>query len=131
LQAQGASPLLNYRYTGADVTTRFFDNIFRLYFEYAIRSNETIFPDDQIAYGTVTEIEALLLDKPNISALARYDTLEHRNSTGDSSIERFTWGLSTTALGGSLFMVNHEHWRFSTAGVEDVDVLGVRWVATF
>lgn len=131
LQSQGALPLLNYRYTGADVTSRFFDNMIRLYFEYAIRTNETIFPEDQIAYGTVTEVEALLLDKPNISALARYDTLEHRNQSGGTSIERFTWGLSTTAFGGSLFMVNHEHWHFSTAGRDDVDVLGVRWVATF
>ncbi len=123
-------PELNYFLSGADATARFCDNDIRLYFEYAIRRNDSNFNRGQIAYGIVSEIEALLFAKPNLSALARYDTLEHRDSFGEGSIARFTWGLSTTLIGGSLFMVNHEHWNFPT-GENDVDVLGVRWVATF
>jgi mono/diheme cytochrome c family protein len=121
---------LNYHLAGGDVTARFLDNQVRLYFEYAIRRNDTNFDRGQIAYGTISELEVLLLSTPNLSALARYDTLEHRDFFGDSSIDRFTWGLSSTVLGGSLLIVNHEHWRFSD-GQNDVDVLGCRWVAAF
>ena len=122
---------LNYHFAGADATARFCDDQIRIYFEYALRRNDTRFPVRQIAYGTVTELEVLLLSDPNVSALARYDTLEHRDFAGQTSIERFTWGLSTTAIAGSLLIVNHEHWNFPADVSPDVDVLGIRWVATF
>ena len=127
MQDEG-SPALHYKFAGADVTGRLLDDQVRIYFEYAIRDNDTNL-EDEIAYGIVSEIEILLCEQPNLNALFRYDTLEHRKFVGDTSIERFTWGLSTTAIGGSLLIVNHERWNFPFD--EDVDVLGVRWVATF
>ncbi len=124
-------PAANYKLAGADATARFCDNQVRLYFEYAMRRNDTIFPRRQIAHGIVSELEVSLLSEPNLKALLRYDTLKHRDFNGESSIHRFTWGLSTTLIGGSLFIINHEHWNFPTATSEDVDVFGFRWVATF
>jgi hypothetical protein len=121
---------LDYQLAGADATARFLDNDVRVYFEYAIRRNDTSFSIEQVAYGIVSELEVLLLTDPNISALARYDTLEFRDFFGKESIERVTWGVSTTAFGGSLLMMNHEVWNFPT-GEKDVNLLGLRWVATF
>lgn len=129
LEDEGGTPL-NYHLAGADATARLFDNTTRLYFEYAMRRNDSIFGQRQISYGIVSELEVLLLERPNLSALVRYDTLEHRDFFGASSIERFTWGFSTTAAWGTLIL-NHEHWNFPTDAFKDVDVLGVRWVATF
>ena len=68
--------------------------------EYAIRRNDTVFAVENISYGTVSEMEILLWSDPNISAVARYDNLEHRDMNLDASIARFTWGVNTTALGG-------------------------------
>lgn len=129
MEDEGSDPL-NYHLAGADATARFCDDDVRLYFEYAIRRNDTIFGQRQISYGIVSELEVLLCERPNLSFLARYDTLEHRDFFGESSVERFTWGFSTT-LAGSLLIINHEYWNFPTDEFEDVDVLGVRWVATF
>ena len=130
LQEDGSLPL-NYHLAGADATARFCDDQIRLYFEYALRRNDSVFPQRQLAYGIVSELELLLLKEPNLSAVFRYDTLEHRDFFGETSIERFTWGVSTTVIGGSLLMVNHEHWNFPTDENDDVDILGVRWVTTF
>ena len=124
------SAILNYHLAGADATARFWDDEVRLYFEYALRRNDSVFGRRQISYGIVSELEVLLLERPNISALFRYDTLEHRDFFGDTSIERFTWGVSTPLAGG-LLIANHEHWNFPTDEIPDVDVLGIRWVATF
>jgi hypothetical protein len=38
--------------------------------------------------------------------------------------------LNWTLPGGSLLMVNHEHW-FLPGNFRDIDVLGVRWAAAF
>jgi hypothetical protein len=121
---------LGYNLAGADVTGHLFDDLLRLYIEYAIRRNDSNFDDGQLTYGMVYEAEILLCSEPNLSALLRYDTLEHRDFFGDESIARFTWGLSTTSVAGSLFIVNHEHWNFD-ADQPDVDVLGCRWVVAF
>lgn len=129
LEDEGAAEL-NYHLAGADATARLWRDDVRLYFEYALRRNDSIFGQRQISYGTVSEVEVLLLDRPNISALFRYDTLEHRDFFGETSIERFTWGISSPVAGG-LLIANHEHWNFPTDNVADVDVLGIRWVATF
>ncbi|MCA9148881.1 MAG: hypothetical protein KDA92_06275 [Planctomycetales bacterium] len=130
MQDDGAPVKRFYNFAGGDVTGRFFDNLIRTYFEYAIRKNDSPFPNDQMVYGTVTEIEALLLGEPNLSLLGRYDTMEFRDNFGKDSIARFTWGLSTTSIGGSLLMFNHERWYFPTPD-NDVDVVGVRWVTAF
>ena len=124
------SPILNFNLTGADVTARFFDDQLRFNFEYAIRRNDSVFGQRQIAYGTVTEIDALLVADPNIRMLARYDTIEHRDFFGSQGIRRFTWGFSTASIGGSTLIINHEHWRFSGSD-PDTDLVGIRWVSVF
>ncbi|MCA9212887.1 MAG: hypothetical protein KDB27_07480 [Planctomycetales bacterium] len=131
MQDDGAVDKRNYRLAGGDVTGRFLENQLRTYFEYAIRQNDSPFPDDQIVFGTVTEVEALLLDKPNLSLLGRYDTTEYRDGFGHDSVSRFTWGLSTTSIAGSLLMLNHERWHILSPDSEDVDVIGIRWVTAF
>jgi hypothetical protein len=115
-----------YKIAGADATFR--HEWLRAYFEYAIRENDTFLPGrESYAYGIVAEIEAKLFD--NYSLIVRYDTLEHRDvNLGESSLERFTYGLNTSLPGGSWIGINHEHWMFQNS---DVDVLGVRWTATF
>ena len=129
MQDEG-SPNLSYHLSGADATARFFDDQLRLYFEYAIRRNDSNFGTRQISYGTITELDALLLEHPNLRMLVRYDTLEHRDFFGSQGIRRFTWGASTTVLAGSTLIINHEHWRFSNFD-RDTDVLGFRWVTVF
>lgn len=121
---------LSYHLSGVDSTLALLDNQIRMYFEYALRRNDSLFGVRQIAYGTVTEIDALLWEDPNLRMLVRYDTLEHRDFRGSEGIRRFTWGVSTTVLGGSTLILNHEHWRFSDRG-PDTDLLGIRWLAVF
>ena len=129
LQDEGA-PRLNFNLTGADFTGRFLDDQLRFYFEYAIRRNDSIFGQRQLAYGTVSELNALLFAKPNIRMLARYDTIEHQDFFGNQAIRRFTWGFSTASFGGSTLIINHEHWRFSDSE-PNTDLLGIRWVTVF
>ncbi|MDG2223430.1 MAG: hypothetical protein P8L85_18755 [Rubripirellula sp.] len=129
MQDEGANPL-NFHLTGIDSTLRLLDDQIRLHCEYAIRRNDSNFPIRQIAYGTVSELNVLLCEDPNLRFLCRYDTLEHRDFNGSAGIRRFTWGVSSNAFAGSRLMVNHEHWRFSGAS-PDTDLLAIRWVATF
>ena len=125
--AMDQTPAVPYKLAGADATLRIHDAL-RLYFEYAIREGDSFLPGrHDYVYGIVAEIEAQLLER--VSLLVRYDTLEHRDTAfGESSLERFTYGINTTLPGGSWIALNHEHWMFPTS---DVDVLGVRWTATF
>lgn len=129
MQNEG-SPVLNYHLSGFDGTINICENLIRGYFEYAIRRNDSLFGARQISYGTTTELDALLLENPNLRLVFRYDTLENRDFQGEEGIRRFTWGLSTTVLGGSKLMINHEHWRFSDRG-PNTDLLGLRWLAVF
>jgi hypothetical protein len=74
-----------------------------------------------------------------INFLARYDS-QSRSSlatvpesdlpTGNFTVRRFTYGINWTLPGGSLLMVNHEHWMMPHE-LHNVDVLGVRWAVTF
>ena len=125
----GAAPL-SYHLAGGDVTARVEDHL-RFYFEYAIRQEDAGFfvGRENIAYGTVYEAELRLCDTPRVGLLARYDTLVHHDVLGDSSLERFTWGLNFSLPGGSLLLINHEHWIFADSG--DVDVRGLRWRSVF
>jgi hypothetical protein len=129
LQDEGA-PLQAYSLAGGDVSYRHGD-MFRAYYEYAIREEESFpFPDaESIAYGNLIEAEVLLLEKPKISFLARYDTLEHRGRLGDMTTERFTYGLNWVLPGGSLLVLNHEHWIYDVRST--ANVFGLRWTVAF
>jgi cytochrome c-type biogenesis protein CcmE len=129
MQRDVTSPDLNYHFAGGDVVVRY-EDIVRVYYEYAIRRNDSPFGRGEIVYGNVFEGELLLLSHPKISLLARYDNLAHHDFAGELEIERFTWGINTVLPGGSFLSVNHERWNFPRPE-PDVDVIGLRWVATF
>ncbi len=124
-------PAATYHLAGGDVTWRFQDH-FRLYFEYAMRRDDSIFVAgaENQTDGIVVESEVRLLQHPNVGFLTRYDTLEHRHSFfGDSTAKRFTYGLGITFSEGSVLLLNHEHWMLNDGS--DADVLGVRWTSVF
>jgi mono/diheme cytochrome c family protein len=129
LQDQGA-PVQNYSLAGGDVTYR--DGEFlRTYYEYAIRDEDS-FPSpnsESLAFGNLIESEVLLYDKPKISFLARYDTLDHRGALGNDNTERFTYGLNWVLPGGSLLIVDHERWKFDDAW--HANILAMRWTVAF
>ena len=129
LQDDGA-PLQTYSLAGGDATYRH-GEYFRTYYEYAIREEDSFpFPNSEsIAYGNLIESEILLLKDPKISFLARYDTLEHRGALGHKSTERFTYGLNWLLPGGSLLILNHEHWIYDDRS--PANIFGLRWTATF
>ncbi len=129
LQEQGA-PLQNYSLAGGDVSYRH-GEFFRTYYEYAIRQEDSFpFPNSEsIAYGNLIESEILLLKKPKISFLARYDTLEHRGALGNNSTERFTYGLNWVLRGGSLLILDHEHWIFNDTTRSNI--FAMRWTVAF
>jgi hypothetical protein len=118
---------------GADLTAQFGDAL-RLYFEYALRNGGQTLPlvGDNIAYGVVCEAEVRLLRDPRLSLVARYDNLIQKGYLifPDTAVDRYTWGLNLTLPGGSLLMLNHEHWEF-TGDRSDADVLALKWVASF
>ena len=126
------NPQINYRLSGVDAVLRVKDKI-RFYFEYAIRTEDSIFVPGQQdhTYGIVTECEFDIPCTKNLSFLLRYDTLELRDAFfafPDLTQERGTWGLTKMLPGGSLLMFNHEHWLLAP---DDVDVIGIRWSTTF
>jgi hypothetical protein len=129
LQDQGA-PLQSYSLAGGDVSYRH-GEFFRMYYEYAIRQEDSLpSPNSEsLAFGNLIESEALLFKKPQISFLARYDTLEHRGALGDDSTERFTYGLNWVLPGGSLLIVDHEHWKFDDTW--HANILAMRWTVAF
>ncbi|MBA3484241.1 MAG: hypothetical protein H0T51_20760 [Pirellulales bacterium] len=61
--------------------------------------------------------------------MARYDTLEHRGTFGDLSTERFTYGVNWVLRGGSLAILNHEHWIFDDG--THANIFGMRWTVAF
>lgn len=126
------APQLDYQLASADATWRYEDRL-RAYFEYAIRSDDSVFVAGgrNHTYGIVIETEYYLPHDSPLSLLARYDTLEHRDASfGDTSTNRFTWGVNYRLPGGSLLMVNHEHWMIESQP-DDMDLVGVRWAATY
>ena len=142
-----ASPVdsgLAYLIFGADVTARYKD-LLRVQAEFAQRNSDRVVAlpgvlvDRESLGGGYVECELLVSRRYKISALVRYDE-QVRNAllpppgssltTGDFSVSRFTYGLNWTLPGGSLLMVNHEYWHLPK-GLQDVNVVGVRWAATF
>jgi len=127
LQPDG-SPLRNYKLSGGDVTFRY-EDLLRVFYEYAIRVEDPFPGGETIIYGNVIEAELNLLDCPNINLLARYDTLQHHGSFGDMFTERITSGINYTLRGGSLLIVNHEHWIYDDSS--HANIMGVRWSVAF
>lgn len=130
---------LGYRVLGADAAFRVTDE-FRLQAEYAIRTTDQQFgaaSGDEEVRGWNIEAELRLWNQPKLWAVVRYDTLDR---TGDfspptgqlvnSQIDRITWGFNVGMPGGSLLLINHEHWMFAN-DADSVNVIGVRWVGTF
>lgn len=135
---------LTYLIFGADITARYRD-LLRIQAEFAQRNSDRVVElpgvlvDRESVRGGYVEGELLICRRYKISALVRYDEqvrtallppAESSLSTGDFCVSRFTYGLNWTLPGGSLLMVNHEYWRLPK-GLQDVNVVGVRWAATF
>ena len=129
---------IHYRLYGFDVTARFKDRL-RLYAEYAMRNTSVKAPPtgrDAMVYGLVCEGEVTILKKPRLGLLGRYDKLAFRDplfpipSDPDFDVERATWGINLTLPGGSLLILNHEHWILPNPD-DEIDVVGFRWVGTF
>ncbi len=94
--------------------------------------------DDQIT-GLTVEGELRLLERPRTSLVGRYDMFDRRGdllpagsslSDPDFDVHRATWGFTITLPGGILLLLNHEHW-FMPDELDDVDVIGARWVGMF
>ena len=131
--SEGA-PRREYQLADGDFTAKY-EDLLRFYFEYAIRREEslTVPGGRNIAYGYVAEGELWLSRCLPLDLLVRYDTLEHRPAFfvfPDNLIERLTWGINWTLAGGSLLMLNHEHW-YDASPADDIDVVAVRWAAAF
>ncbi len=128
LQASG-NPTTNYQLEGGDVTLRYRDYI-RGYFEYARRVEDTTPTLESTFSGHVVEVEGLLWRNPKISMLVRYDNIMNPVLYGGATIERFTWGPNITLPGGSLLIINHEHWMHDDP-LQNEDIVGGRWVVSF
>lgn len=133
---------LYYWIYGADATYRY-EDILRLQFEYAQRDTDRFVDLPNQAFtrervgGSYVEGELLLSRKYKISFINRYD-MQVRHSiiptgdmpTGSFNVSRYTYGLNYVLPGGSLLMFNVERW-FLPSPLKNIDVLGLRWAATF
>ncbi len=106
-----------------------FEDLFRIYLEYAYRTQDTGGPINQMSKGYVAEFELYLIDDPGISLLTRYDTLDS-NFVFDWEVRRFTWGINTALPGGSMLLVHHEHWDNNLSNGQP-DLIGLRWTCAF
>tara|TARA_R110001592_G_scaffold158627_1_gene389796 strand:- start:374 stop:793 length:420 start_codon:yes stop_codon:yes gene_type:complete len=119
---------VRYQLFGWDAIVRPNDKL-RFYFEYAQRQDLALTASelDEFTSGYVAETEYRLWEP--LSFVARLDNLERRLTGGDEEIDRVTWGFNVATPGGSLLLLNHEHWILPDNS--DIDVIGVRWTATF
>ena len=135
---------LTYMVFGADITARYKDRV-RVQFEFAQRNTDRVVAlpgmefNREAVGGGYLEGELLLSRKHKISAIARYDDQFRQAllpppgsplATGNFTVSRLTYGFNYTLPGGSLLMLNHEHWYLPN-GLKDMNVLGLRWAATF
>ncbi|HQU41188.1 MAG TPA: hypothetical protein PK867_00190, partial [Pirellulales bacterium] len=141
--ASPTNQVLNYLIFGADATFRWKDRL-RVQFEYAQRNSGRVGTVPANIFtervgGLYLEGELLVSRHWNMSLLARYDSQSTQSllpppgstlTTGSFTVQRFTYGVNWTLPGGSLLMVNEEHW-FLPHSLGSVDILGVRWAVTF
>lgn len=137
------SPALSYLIFGADATFRWKDRL-RVQFEYAQRNSGRVGTAPANVFtervgGMYLEGELLVSRHWNMSLLARYDSQSTQSllpppgsvlASGDFTVRRFTYGVNFTLPGGSLLMINNENWLLPR-GLGNIDILGVRWAATF
>ncbi len=134
---------LDYLIFGADAVFRWKD-VLRVQFEYAQRNSQRIGAVPSSVFtervgGFYLEGELLISRHWNLSLLARYDEQSTQSllppvgsplTNGTFLVQRFTYGVNWTLPGGSLLMVNNEHWVLPQ-NLGSINVLGVRWAATF
>lgn len=139
-----ANPPMNYNLFGVDALFRY-EDLLRIQFEYAERDTDRFGAIPAPAFfrerigGSYLEGELLLSREWKLSLYGRYDN-QLRSSllpppgslltTGNFNVERVTYGLNWSLPGGSLLMFNLEHW-YLPAGLNSINVAGVRWAATF
>lgn len=135
---------LNYRIYGVDLTARFRD-LLQFQFDYAKRKNDQLvflennLRDDEEVDGMSILGEMRILPENDVYLTTRYDTLTRDSEVPpfggvitdtEFTVRRFTWGFRVGLPGGSVLMINHEHWDMPDE-LDNVDVIGLRWVATF
>ncbi len=135
---------LGYQIYGADAVLRYQD-IVRLQVEYAHRESEQATfqqndpRDERDVSGLNLLGEVRLLEDPRLSLVTRWDTLKRTGGSAPQTsilsdakytVRRWTWGFGFTLPGGSQVLINHEHWSLPD-GLSNVDVVGLRWIATF
>jgi cbb3-type cytochrome c oxidase subunit III len=138
-----AAPL-NYQIFGFDLSAHY-EDVVRVQAEYAQRDSDTLtfMPRLPITTdrnsGYYVEGELRVYEQPRVSLLVRYDGQDRHAllpfpgsslSSPNFGVRRFTYGVNFTLPGGSLLMINHEHW-WLPSGLNNVDVIGARWAATF
>lgn len=132
----------SYSIFGADATFRY-EDILRVQAEFAQRNTETFIDQPGQAFGTdrvrggYVESELWLFD--NLSLLCRWDLQRQHYANFDPAsglpsaqfdVQRWTYGINWAVTGNSLLMLNLEHWK-TPHGVPDVNVVGIRWSASF
>jgi hypothetical protein len=135
---------LDFLICGADVSYRFRD-ILRIQAEFAQRRTQSyydfaapLYAKDRVS-GWYLESELLLSRDARLSALMRWDQQGQRYGAFDPGsalpssafdVNRLTYGINWTVPGGSLLMLNIEHW-FLPNGLNDMNVVGARWAVSF
>ncbi len=138
---------LNYVIFGADATYHW-EDVLRVQFEFAQRNSDrfdTLPGNAQASVftervsGFYLEAELLVLRQEKVSLFARFDEQYHDSplpvlgsqvAASSFGVTRVTLGVNWTLPGGSLLMVNGEHWDLPNP-LGHADVLGMRWAATF
>ena len=132
---------LNYKLFGTDIVWRY-GNALRVQAEYALRNTDYVAGGsrlDEEVLGWAIEAELQLVADSDISIIFRWDTLDRRSNRVPPGsaltdpifvVERFTWGVNFGLPGGSRLLINIEHW-LTPENLSQVDVAGLRWVATF
>lgn len=142
-EASGSPQRLSYDVLGLDLNARIGKRV-RVVAEVARRSNDirtfvAAQPFGKVDLeGYVIESDVLLSEAHGISFVARLDATRYEGTVApiasslspDFRVERFTWGFDVAVFGSSNLMINHEHWSMPEA-LEDVDVIGLRWVMSF
>ncbi|HVJ69837.1 MAG TPA: hypothetical protein VM510_17800, partial [Caulifigura sp.] len=133
---------MQYSLIGADATFRYQD-IFRLQAEFAQRNTDNFVNQPGMLFGTDkvngAYVEGELWVTRPLSLLLRWD-LQNQNYAARAagsdiispkfSVQRWTCGINYNIAANSLLMFNIEHWKLPD-GMKDLNVVGVRWAASF